>query len=105
LVREPQRKLMNGLPVPLFPPSNLKECPVRIHGRRRTLIASLASVAVASAIASVIATTGSASASVTTADPATGTGPTTGTLPVTKTILQSAIKIDLQNEYVRLPLH
>ena len=78
---------------------------MRIHGRRRTLIASLASVAVASAIASVVATTGTASASGTNTVPATGTGPTTGTLPVTKTILQSAIKIDLQNEYVRLPLH
>ena len=78
---------------------------MRIHGRRRTLIASLASVAVASAIISVVATTGSASASGSTADPATGTGATTGTLPTSKIILSSAVKVDLQNEYVRLPLH
>jgi hypothetical protein len=96
---------MYGVPGLLFLSPIRKECPVRIHGRRRTLIASLAGIAVASAIASVVATTGTASASGTSADPATGTGPTTGTLPVSKTILQSAVKIDLQNEYVRLPLH
>lgn len=78
---------------------------MRIHGRRRTLIASLASVAAASAIVSVVATTGSASASGSTADPATGTGATTGTLPTSKIILSSAVKVDLKNEYVRLPLH
>lgn len=70
------------------------------RGRRRALVGTLVGAVVASTLAAIIATTGTAAV-----DPTTGTGPTTGTLPVSKTILQSAIKIDLRNEYVRLPLH
>lgn len=84
----------------LFLVISQKESPTRSPGRRRALIGSLVGVAVASTIASIVATTGTAGA-----DTGPGTGATTGTLPVAKTILQSAIKIDLQNEYVRLPLH
>jgi len=71
--------------------------------RRRAITGLVAGVALASA-ASVIA----AQANAATAVPSTstvGTGPTTGTLPTSQIILQSAIKVDLHNEYVRLPLH
>lgn len=77
---------------------------MRIRGRRRVLIGAVVGVAVASAIASVVATTGTAAAAAPAAA-TTGTGPTSGILPASNTILQSAIKIDLKNEFVRLPLH
>ncbi|WP_198047595.1 hypothetical protein [Kutzneria sp. 744] len=77
---------------------------MRIRDRRRAIMLSAVGLAVASVLASVVP---QAAASATGGDHPSdaGTGATTGTLPVSKTILPSAIKVDLQNEYVRLPLH
>lgn len=72
-------------------------------GRRKAVLTSVLGVAVASVLASVAVT--QAGAATDTGGHAPGTGATSGTLPAAKTILPSAVKIDLQNEYVRLPLH
>jgi hypothetical protein len=78
---------------------------VRVH-RRRAIIGGVAAVALAATVSAVVATTGTASAATTSAvTTSVGTGPTSGLLPASKTILASAIKIDLKNEFVRLPLH
>lgn len=76
---------------------------MRTRGRRRAFVGTLVAVAVASTVAAVMATTGNAAAAGPNWTP--GTGATTGTLPTSKIILSSAIKVDLHNEYVRLPLH
>jgi hypothetical protein len=70
-----------------------------MRNRRHKVRGLLAAVAAASALASIAALQANASAGT------TDTGPTTGTLPASKTILPSAVKVDLQNQYVRLPLH
>ncbi|MGH6654480.1 MAG: hypothetical protein ACRDVE_04665 [Actinocrinis sp.] len=78
---------------------------IRGHRRRRRAIAaSVAGVALAS-FATVAATQAASASTSSPVSTTTGTGATSGTLPVAKTILQSAVKIDLKNEYVRLPLH
>lgn len=78
---------------------------MRTRGRRRALVGTLVAAAIASTVAAVVATTGNAAAAGAGPDQGPGTGATTGTLPTSKIILQSAVKVDLQNEYVRLPLH
>lgn len=75
---------------------------MRIHGRHRAIIGTVAGVALAS-VASLAATQASASAPA--ASATTGTGATTGTLPTGNIIMSSAIKVDLKKEFVRLPLH
>lgn len=72
---------------------------MRIYGRRGVVRGSLAGLALATVLGSVVA----AQADASTSSPPTGA--TSGTLPTAKTILASAVKVDLQNEYVRLPLH
>jgi hypothetical protein len=77
---------------------------VGIHGRRQVVALAVLGLAVAS----IVTTQASASAAgggYPGGGGTPGTGATSGVLPVSKTILPSAIKVDLQNEYVRLPLH
>jgi hypothetical protein len=74
---------------------------MKIHGRRWVLRSSLVGVAVASMLAGVVG----AQANAAPPPPPPSTGATSGILPVAKTILPSAVKIDLKNEFVRLPLH
>ncbi|GAA3434165.1 hypothetical protein GCM10018954_037690 [Kutzneria kofuensis] len=76
-----------------------------MRDRRRAIILSAMGLAMASVLASVVSTQASASAAGGGHPATTGTGASTGTLPVSKTILPSAIKVDLQHEFVRLPLH
>jgi hypothetical protein len=79
---------------------------VKIRNRRRvrrgTLIAASAVALLTSGVVAHASVT-AASASVSSASG--GTGPTTGTLSTSKTILPSTVKIDLEQEYARLPLH
>jgi hypothetical protein len=73
---------------------------MQIMKSRRLLVGSLLSVAVVATAAFGVS---QADASTTASTP--GTGATSGTLPASKTILASAVKIDLKNDFVRLPLH
>ncbi|MEU4195431.1 hypothetical protein AB0E69_26255 [Kribbella sp. NPDC026611] len=74
---------------------------MQIHRRHRAIRRSVIGLVAASAAVTAIAVQARASTSATTAVAST----TSGVLPRAKTILPSAVKVDLHDEYVRLPLH
>lgn len=75
---------------------------MQIHKTRGAIRGSVLGLAVVSTLVSVLAVHATAAAPTEAA--ATATSPS-DVLPVSKTILPSAVKVDLRNGYVRLPLH
>jgi hypothetical protein len=80
---------------------------VRTQQRRRVIRGSLVGLAAATTLVSAIAVQATASTSPATKGSAASAGAHTagGILPANKIILASAVKVDLTNGFVRLPLH